>query len=156
MADMFDQDDDVVVVAIDFGTTYSGWAFSLRDKYKNDHLDIQTHSGWKSGDGLITPKVPTCILFDKEEKFRCFGYEAENKYAELLAEDNGDGWKYFSNFKMSLFSDDDGLAENYSVSCILRYFILSIFKAKCKRVFCITAKHPEGLTVELKIDGSKP
>lgn len=77
-------DSNVIVVAIDFGTTYSGWTFSFRKKFQDNKLDIEANNGWKSGDGLITPKVPTCILFDKNEKFHSFGYEAESTYAELL------------------------------------------------------------------------
>jgi hypothetical protein len=30
----------LVVVAIDFGTTYSGWAFSYKDDYERDPLKI--------------------------------------------------------------------------------------------------------------------
>ncbi|CAC5405225.1 unnamed protein product [Mytilus coruscus] len=130
MAGMFVEDDTIIVAAIDFGTTYSGWAFSFRDRYQNDPLDIQTHSGWKSGDGLTTPKVPTCILFDKDGHFCSFGYEAERMYAELLEEDSADGWKFFSRFKMCLFRDDDGLAQCHSALRIESRRILNRFKLK--------------------------
>lgn len=97
---------NVIVVAIDFGTTYSGWAFSIRKQFQDNKLDIQANSGWKSGDGLVTPKVPTCILFDKNEMFHSFGYEAESTYAELLDDNKSEDWRYFSKFKMSLFCDE--------------------------------------------------
>lgn len=102
------EEGNVVVVAIDFGTTYSGWAFSLRDQMKDNKLNIQTKSGWQSGDGLITPKVPTCILFDNKEVFHSFGYKAEDMYANLMDGNIGQHWKYFSRFKMNLFCDEDG------------------------------------------------
>lgn len=117
------QDDGIIVVAIDFGTTYSGWAFSIRDRYQQNHLDTQTRKDWESGDGLRTPKVPTCILFDKDDKFACFGYEAEDMYSELLAEDKADGWKYFSRFKMSLFRNEDEFAEGFSVGILILLYI---------------------------------
>jgi hypothetical protein len=41
---------------------------------------------WKSGDGLVTTKTPTVILFDENGKFQSFGYEAEEAYTRLLEE----------------------------------------------------------------------
>jgi molecular chaperone DnaK (HSP70) len=66
-----------VVVGIDFGTTYSGYGYSFRDEYKKDHSKIYCNTDWKSGDGLVTTKTPTVILFDENGKFQSFGYEAE-------------------------------------------------------------------------------
>jgi hypothetical protein len=65
----------LVVVGIDFGTTYSGYGYSFRAEYKNDHSTISSDSDWKSGDGLVTIKTPTVILFDENGKFQSFGYE---------------------------------------------------------------------------------
>ena len=100
------KDEAIIVVAIDFGTTYSGWAFSLRDKYQEDNLDIQMNTGWKTGDSLITPKTPTAILFDQEENFHSFGYSAESKYTDLLEGEKEEGWKFFRNFKMAIHCDE--------------------------------------------------
>ncbi|XP_076085748.1 heat shock 70 kDa protein 12B-like isoform X1 [Mytilus galloprovincialis] len=96
----------LVVVAIDFGTTYSGWAYSFRKEYKDNHTNIKTKGGWKNFDGQATEKTPTVALFTPEDKFHSFGYEAENKYAELVDEEQSTGWKYFKRFKMALLSDD--------------------------------------------------
>ncbi|CAG2197919.1 unnamed protein product [Mytilus edulis] len=96
----------LVVVAIDFGTTYSGWAYSFRKEYKENHTNIKTKGGWKNFDGQATEKTPTVALFTPEDKFHSFGYEAENKYAELVDEEQSTGWKYFKRFKMALLSDD--------------------------------------------------
>jgi hypothetical protein len=54
----------LVVVGIDFGTSYSGYGYSFRDGYKKDHSKIFSNSDWKSGDGLLTTKTPTVILFE--------------------------------------------------------------------------------------------
>ena len=99
--------DALVVVGIDFGTTYSGYGYSFRDEYKKDHSKIYSNSDWKSGDGLITTKTPTVILFDENEKFHSFGYKAEAAYSRLLEDDKADGYSYFSRFKMKLFQDED-------------------------------------------------
>ncbi|XP_060596211.1 heat shock 70 kDa protein 12B-like [Ruditapes philippinarum] len=67
----------LLVVALDFGTTYSGYAFSFRD----NPLNVQTNKGWIAGsDQLISLKTPTCVLLNPFEQFDSFGYEAENKF----------------------------------------------------------------------------
>ena len=99
--------DALVVVGIDFGTTYSGYGYSFRDEYNKDHNKIYSNSDWKSGDGLVTIKTPTVILFDENGKFQSFGYEAEDAYTRLLEDGKADGYSYFSRFKMKLFQDED-------------------------------------------------
>ncbi|XP_048746807.2 heat shock 70 kDa protein 12A-like [Ostrea edulis] len=71
-----------VVCAIDFGTTYSGYAYSMRTDYERNPLCIEANPAWFN-DGQGTMKTPTCILFDKSKNFHSFGYEAERKYASL-------------------------------------------------------------------------
>jgi hypothetical protein len=48
--------DGLMVVGIDFGTTYSGYWYSFRDEYNKDHSKIYSNSDWTSGDGLVTRK----------------------------------------------------------------------------------------------------
>ncbi|KAL3831483.1 hypothetical protein ACJMK2_023224 [Sinanodonta woodiana] len=94
----------LVVAAIDFGTTYSGYASSFLSDFKNDPLKIYTNTAWNSGggEGLVTDKTPTTILFDPNGDFHSFGYEAEDKYTELAEDDEHEDWYYFSRFKMKL------------------------------------------------------
>ena len=110
----------LVVVGIDFGTTYSGYGYSFRDEYKNDHSKIFSNTDWKSGDGLVTTKTPTVILFDKNGKFQSFGYEAEEAYTRLLEDDKADGYSYFSSFKMKLFQDEDSKELVHPILKVLR------------------------------------
>ena len=98
--------DALVVVGIDFGTTYSGYGYSFRDDYKKEHSQIYSNSNWKSGDGFATTKTPTVILFDENGKFQSFGYEAEEAYARLREEGKADGHSYFRTYKMKLFQDE--------------------------------------------------
>ncbi|XP_078325401.1 heat shock 70 kDa protein 12A-like [Crassostrea virginica] len=98
----------LLVAAIDFGTTFSGYAFSFLHDYKKDPLKISTNS-WTAGVGqLMTLKTSTCVLFDATEKFHSFGFEAEEKYSNLALEDNHHDWYYFRRFKMMLY-DKKGL-----------------------------------------------
>ncbi|XP_056006367.1 heat shock 70 kDa protein 12A-like [Ostrea edulis] len=125
-----------VVCAIDFGTTYSGYAYSMRTDYERDPLCIEANPAWFN-DGQGTMKTPTCILFDKSKNFHSFGYEAERKYASLAekaqerqngdededdddedvdideeksgsrTKDNFKDWLLFRRFKMKLFQNED-------------------------------------------------
>jgi len=87
----------LVSAAIDFGTTYSGYAYSLRD----DPEKIYTNKGWVT-DQLISFKTSTCVLLDPQKQFHAFGYDAENKYVELAENDKHQGWLLFRRFKMIL------------------------------------------------------
>ncbi|XP_078325395.1 heat shock 70 kDa protein 12B-like [Crassostrea virginica] len=98
----------LLVAAIDFGTTFSGYAFSFLHDYNRDPLKISTNS-WNAGIGkLMTLKTSTCVLFDATGKFHSFGFEAEEKYSNLALEDNHHDWYYFRRFKMMLY-DKKGL-----------------------------------------------
>ena len=95
--------DKMLVAAIDFGTTYSGYAFSFKHDYMTDPSKISTNQNWVAGSmALVSFKAPTCILFDEKKKFMHFGYAAEDAYSEFALD--GDHLKYyfFKRFKMRL------------------------------------------------------
>ena len=112
--------DALVVVGIDFGTTYSGYGYSFRDEYNKDHSIIYSISDWTSGDELVTTKTPTVILFDEKGKFHSFGYKAEEAYSRLLEDRKADGYSYFSTYKMKLFQDEDSKELVHPRSKVLR------------------------------------
>ncbi|XP_045157694.2 heat shock 70 kDa protein 12A-like [Mercenaria mercenaria] len=93
----------VLVGAIDFGTTYSGWAFSFLQEFKSDPTKASVKV-WHSGTGtLATEKAPTCILIEPDGKTAvAFGYDAENKYRELIDTDENKSYYFFRRFKMTL------------------------------------------------------
>lgn len=96
----------LMVAAIDFGTTYSGYAFSFRNDFKIDPLKIQSNPVWKSGSQqFMSNKTPTCLLLTKERKFRAFGFEAENLWVEALLDKEEDEFYYFHLFKMHLHNN---------------------------------------------------
>lgn len=91
---------EIYIIAIDFGTAYSGYAYSLTPRKK----DIQPYvKRWGQEHGHDTPKTPTCILFDENEEFQLFGYKAKDKYLELDKED-ANKYYLFENFKMALYN----------------------------------------------------
>lgn len=101
---MTDKKDKLLVAAIDFGTTHSGYAYSLKHDYKKDPLKISTKSNWMAAYSCLeTPKVPTCVLLSPRQEFMAFGYEAEDLYSELALDEKHYGYYFFKGFKMVLF-----------------------------------------------------
>ena len=94
--------DKLFVVAIDFGTTYSGYAFS--NIHRKD--EIFTYN-WIEGISQA-PKTPTSILFTPGKSFQAFGYEAEEKYAALSQDGRHKDWYFFKRFKLTLYNDKVG------------------------------------------------
>ena len=89
------------VVGIDFGTTYSGYIFSL----SNDELHFYSPQVWSSGHGIMTfLKMPTSLLLNPDQTRNCFGFKAEDVYAELVAEGKHRNCYLFQRFKMELHS----------------------------------------------------
>ncbi|XP_045179901.2 heat shock 70 kDa protein 12B-like [Mercenaria mercenaria] len=98
MSDVF------ISAAIDFGTTFSSWAFSFKHTFKQEPTRV-TARRWKSPGNSISQKAPTSLLIMPDgETIDSFGYEAERKYATLSEEDTHTEWYFFQRFKMQLYS----------------------------------------------------
>lgn len=66
-----------VVIAIDFGTSYTGYAYS----YVKNREKTNLNENWGAELGAQFYKTPTAVLYSKgKEKFQSFGFEAENDY----------------------------------------------------------------------------
>ncbi|KAL3878229.1 hypothetical protein ACJMK2_030594 [Sinanodonta woodiana] len=98
---MSSKKEKVLVAAIDFGTTYSGYAFSFKHDYENDPTKVSTNSSWNSG-SLLSLKQPTCVLCNSKGEFDSFGYDAENKYSAMAEDNEHHNWYFFRRFKMVL------------------------------------------------------
>jgi len=86
------------VAAIDIGTGFSSFAFSLQ----KSQFDV-CFPKWGAGTmRLISHKTSTSILLTPEGTFSKFGFEAENKYADLLHDKEHTGWIFFARYKMLL------------------------------------------------------
>ncbi|KAI8485288.1 hypothetical protein Bbelb_370350 [Branchiostoma belcheri] len=90
----------LLVAAIDFGTTFSGYAFSFTSNKDN----IIMNKNWGTQSGFQSHKTETSVLLTPEGEFMAFGSEASKKYAEL---EEGDAKKhyYFHRFKMKLHTE---------------------------------------------------
>ena len=87
------------VAAIDFGTTYSGWAFS----HKSDWAKV-TVPKWAGH--MMSFKTPTAVLLHPDKSFDSFGYDAETRYCELVEEKKDTDYFYFHRFKMPLAKEN--------------------------------------------------
>ena len=95
-------DGKLLVAAIDFGTAYSGYAFSMRTTYRTDPLKIEVNSWAGEGIEMQSFKAPSSVLLNPDKTFNSFGYKAEEKYAELAEEDLHKDWFFITKFKMKL------------------------------------------------------
>ncbi|XP_052798832.1 heat shock 70 kDa protein 12B-like [Mya arenaria] len=90
----------LVVAAMDFGTTFSGYAFSFR----SNPLDIHTNPNWVAGCAqLISNKNQTCVLLKPNKEFAAFGFAAESRYMDLAEDDEHRDYYMFRRFKMKLY-----------------------------------------------------
>lgn len=106
------QEDRLMTAAIDFGTTYSGYCFSFRHDFENDPLKVSANT-WTAGTaGLVSLKTPTTVLLDSNQELVAFGYEAEDRYAELAEDEEHAEYYYFRRFKMTLFQSSSRLTRD--------------------------------------------
>ncbi|XP_068081163.1 heat shock 70 kDa protein 12A isoform X2 [Anabrus simplex] len=99
-----EQNRHFVVVAIDFGTTYSGYAFCFT---RDPELNIHMMRKWEGGDpGLNNQKTPTTLLLTPEQEFHSFGFAARDFFHDLDIQE-AKKWLYFDKFKMALHHDQD-------------------------------------------------
>lgn len=92
----------LLVAAIDFGNTFSGYAFATRKDVEKDLFKSRVPYWHASNGGFISCKTPSTVLLNRNAQFVDFGFEAEYKYAELLEDGEGEDYFYFHHFKMIL------------------------------------------------------
>lgn len=88
-----------IVVAIDFGTTYSGFAYAIT---KSSEIFIQKRDPMAADKVDASLKTPTSLLLDDKNNFVAFGYDAEKIYKEYADDDRHEQIRFFQNFKMNL------------------------------------------------------
>lgn len=91
-----------VTVAIDFGTTYSGFGFA--EANVSGESGIQVFRGWGRGQGFSFYKTPTSVLLAPDGNFSKFGHAAVEAYAKNLAKGNNQDIIYFERFKLVLYN----------------------------------------------------
>ncbi|XP_045203507.2 heat shock 70 kDa protein 12A-like isoform X2 [Mercenaria mercenaria] len=100
----------MLVAAIDFGTTYSGYAYSFIGKAEEI---LATY--WDQ----TSIKTPTVVLMNPSKKFHSFGENARKKYEQLMKTNEHKDWYLFERFKMKLFVKDTPLQKDMELDDIL-------------------------------------
>ena len=95
----------IAVAAIDFGTTYSGFAFAFNHKKGKGGIHMNKAWGPDQGGGGATLKTPTSLLLRPDGQFDSFGYEADEKYANFACREER-AYLYFKQFKMTLHKSE--------------------------------------------------
>ena len=110
------------IAAIDFGTTFSGYAFgTINDLKKDPTKTFAPH--WHAADrGLVSFKTPTTVLLDKDEKLVDFGFDAETAYAELSEDEEHEEYFYFRRFKMMLHDESRKSVREFSKYVFLFFY----------------------------------
>lgn len=84
-----------MAAAIDFGTTYSGYAFTARHEFQRDPTKARLKSWEDPTSSMMHNKTSTCILFNKEKEFSKLGFEVEAKYLNLILDNDHENWHFF-------------------------------------------------------------
>ena len=94
-------EDTQVVIAIDFGTSRSGFAYSfIGDK------EAHAHEDWPEGVARY-PKTNTHLLYNPDGQVAAWGFEAMVQYAALRQKQQHKGYHFLANFKMALYEKAD-------------------------------------------------
>lgn len=96
----------LAVEAIDFGTTFSGFAFAFNHKEGNGRIHM--NKAWGHDQGSATLKTPTSLLLRPDGQLDSFGYEADEKYANFVCGEDIE-YLYFKQFKMKLHKSEVNL-----------------------------------------------
>ncbi|XP_028673554.2 heat shock 70 kDa protein 12A-like [Erpetoichthys calabaricus] len=92
--------DTLLVVAIDFGTAFSGYCYSVNSK--RDVSSKVNEVIWDKEHGFRSPKTRTCVLFNKHEEFEKFGMDALLCYTRMRPKEATEFY-FFENFKLDLY-----------------------------------------------------
>lgn len=104
----------IVVVAIDIGTIFSGFAFILYDDWRKVY-----NRSWIDG-YLTSQKTPTSLLLKKDLSESYFGYEAEDKFLEMTPNERHHNYFFFQHFGNILHED---------LVCVLSLFSFALNKS---------------------------
>ena len=91
-----------VIIAIDFGTTYSGFGYVFLNA-SQEHIYV--FQKWGRGQGLGYGKTPTALLLTEKGEFHKFGHAAVETYGkQAMSKKDCKKLMYFDKFKLLLHS----------------------------------------------------
>ena len=91
-----------VIIAIDFGTTYSGFGYVFPNA-SEDHVYV--FQKWGRGQGISYSKTPTALLLTEKGELHKFGHAAVETYGkQAMSPKDSKKLLYFEKFKLLLHS----------------------------------------------------
>jgi uncharacterized protein YegL/molecular chaperone DnaK (HSP70) len=94
-------------LAIDFGTSRSGYAYGFADENTSgeDRTRIRWEKKWPDALPRDSAKTLTQILYSPTREVAAWGFQAVEEYARLQQEGKEDGYILFEKFKMALYKE---------------------------------------------------
>ena len=87
------------------------------------------------GHNMLSSKMPSCILFNSDQRVHSIGFEAQEKYTSLAEDNEHEDWYYFSRFKMMLYEPkvSNVLSRPKSVRnrCVIELFVALFVLSLC-------------------------
>ncbi|KAK3576578.1 hypothetical protein CHS0354_011256 [Potamilus streckersoni] len=129
-----------LVVALDIGTTYSGFACQFRGIFETNPADIWTRT---HGPDISSHKTKTCILIRKDDDTtHSFGTVAEKNFLRMDDMGNSNKFMFFTGFKMLLYEKNfkdrmveaEPCGDHRSVMFVMSKFIEAL-KNDCLKKF---------------------
>lgn len=99
---------NILAAAIDIGTEFSSYAFSSVSEshgFSGDPLQILSSDLRCDPIDRLSMGTPTCVLFNSTGNFDSYGDKAEEKYSNLVLDDEHRDWYFFRRFKMMLSNE---------------------------------------------------
>ncbi|KAK3584298.1 hypothetical protein CHS0354_013250 [Potamilus streckersoni] len=94
-----------IVIALDIGSSYSGYAYQFSSDFKENPRDIWMSDSWGSSNN--THKTSTCVLLREKTLERiAIGEDAEREYLRFCDTVDEFEYHFFKNFKMVLYTKD--------------------------------------------------
>lgn len=116
-----------VIIAIDFGTTYSGFGYVFPNA-SEDHVYV--FQKWGRGQGVSYSKTPTALLLSEDGKLHKFGHAAMEMYAkQATSQKDCKKLLYFDKFKLLLHSKEVSFFTFFHIKvlgiCVLCFWVES-------------------------------
>ncbi|KAL4234288.1 hypothetical protein ACF0H5_005939 [Mactra antiquata] len=112
-------DDSVfsMVVALDIGTSWSGYAYGYRRELEENMDNVIVNNQWSFGtkSSTATFKTPSHLLLNEKREFEAYGYEAERRYSELCQQGRHQRCFFFRRFKARLNTAQQGVSASQTL-----------------------------------------
>lgn len=120
-----------VIIAIDFGTTYSGFGYVFPNA-SEDHVYV--FQKWGRGQGFSYSKTPTALLLTEKGELHKFGHAAVEMYGkQATSQKDCKKLLYFEKFKLLLHSEKVSVFTFFQMKPFFRGICVLCFWVESRR-----------------------